>query len=719
MFTFQLTSDILPAYTLEVEPIGWAGLTVVLARDPKYHGVTHELAGELTFVKKGGDYLRQVYEAKGVEGLVVLTAYLYNPNEFRREEVTHLRVDFTQYSVTERGVSIKLRQTGFTTKLLNRDKTEVDIFRNESVEGVALPPLGIARPTLYSQVFERNYYAKTTYQALSPTVTVFNGESRFYTLYFSFGSRESDDFIDEFGIGQMANTAQVGTSPAPIFTATEDAVLTIEAQLFSQLTVLQEPGSAFPAKSKFHHVTGVYYLRVINKQGVLTFENQLSSFDKDGISEDFEQRVNFPINETLNLLIGDQLYLYAALHVDDIDENYLLQYSFDLYNAVNPGSFLRLRATTTTPETGATGLLVHEALERTVQAITDRPGPALYSDYFGRTDTTTPYQEDGPGSLRLVTGGFQLRNFPLAEKPLFVSFRDLYDSLDAIDCLGMGVERRNGLETVRIEPRAFFYQPAAGLQLQQVAGLSKRVHADLLYSSAEVGFQRWESDAPNGLDEPNSERTYALPLSQVSSTYTAKSPYATAGYLIEATRRQQYKDANTKEGGADNTKFLISLRREGGLLMPERNEAFATVVGVLAPGSTYNLRLTPGRMLRAHGPWLRAGLVHREDRKLQRGAGGGNSALVTRLLEEASQVAEAGDVPVLALNPPYVLPEVYEFTCKLTLSQLEILRRQSYAQVSFLDSQGNRKAGYLLRAEYKPQSGETSFTLLRAAAPVL
>ena len=283
---------------------------------------------------------------------------------------------------------------------------------------------------------------------------------------------------------------------------------------------------------------------------------------------------------------------------------------------------------------------------------------------------------------------------------------------------------------MRVEPRAYFYQAAEVLRLGRVAELKKSVYPELLFNEAQVGYAHWQSGAPNGLDEFNALRTYALPLTQLKKQYAAVSKVNAAGYLLEEARRDRYNAGATKEGKADAELFFICLRQVSATIDPAtglpvpatyvgaRTDGFVagTFGGILSPATAYNLPLSPGRMLRAHGPWLRAGLAAQTDKRLLPGKAEGNAHLRSRKVGEAAVLDEFLPVPVSDLPAPLVLAESYEFTVRLRRGQLTALAKNPHGRISFLDSQGRRKSGYLLRAERTPQGGRTTFTLLRAAS---
>jgi hypothetical protein len=428
---------------------------------------------------------------------------------------------------------------------------------------------------------------------------------------------------------------------------------------------------------------------------------------------------------TLNMNKDDELYLYGEVYVHDPNTT---PYGVEITNAMNVGSYLKVSAPTITAPTSCAGLLAFEALSRCCEAIADQ-ADALYSDYFGRTDTRTPYLANGPGSQRLVTNGFLLRGFPLTSAPapaagltdtrktLTANLRELYDSFDAEECLGMGLEQRGGRPVVRIEDRGHFYQDRESLRLGHVTGLKKSPYTELIYNTVQVGYDHWQSGAPNGLDEFNGQRTYNLPLTVQKKSYSIVSKLNAAGYLIEEARRDRYSETSTKEGKADSENFVICLRKTSAGYVSEKNEAFVpgSITGILSPSTAYNLPISPGRMLLKHGPWVKVCLEAQPTKRLLPGDIQGNTHLVSRMTGEAAPLDESAAVPIDSLGAPIILAELYEFTVRLRRGQIEALRAAPYGRISFLDSANQRLRGYLLKAEGEPQTGKTTFTLLRAA----
>lgn len=760
---FLLTSEVLAPHQCDTDPVGWDSLRELFVRDTEKHGVTYSMSTDLTFVKRAAAYIRLVYEggtdqlgnvipAQGVEGLVALTVFEQDPNELRPAEIYRGKLDFTTYSSAESGVTARFKEPTFATALATRADAEVDLLGAESLSGVALPSYAPIEATLHSQQtlqrFDMEQVALDTNLQSGAIAGTDAPEDELSTLLF-FGMDTVK--LNEFGISSFATGPISGDSynavNVPFYTAKESGAFTITLNLTTTVRVVQVSGASFQAVDiKYHYrkngspATATELITRVADTG--PFPRPVTATAPALVSRSIDKSYQLntgPRTFTETMEPGDRLYLYGEVFVHDFNGGPFLT---EVLLSMGVGSYLKVSAPTTTASTTCAGLLVHEVLQRCCEAATDTRD-AFYSEFYGRTDTRLPYQQDGPGAYRFVTNGFYLRGFPLLTAPapaagetdtrkgLSLSLDTAYEGFNAIDCLGQGIEQRDGKPVVRIEPRAYFYQSATVLELGAVNELKKGVCTDWLYNEAQVGYAHWQSGAPNGLDEFNGLRTYSLPLTQLKKTYTAVSTLNAAGYLIEEARRDRYAAGSTKEGKADAEPFVIcvtyvpaSIDTSGPLPVSvpahyasQTTQGFVagSIGGILSADTAYNLPLAPGRMLRAHGPWLRAGLSAQTTKRLLLGKTEGNAHLVSQRTGEAAPLPEFADVPVTDLAAPLVLAEPYEFTVRLRRGQMARLKANPYGRISFLDGLGQRKAGYLLRAERAPQSGLTTFTLLRAA----
>jgi len=732
---FVATSDQLQPLPLDVAPVGWDGLKYLFQRDERYWGVMLTGSADLTFWKTGGEYLRTLYRggidangqtipAGGIDAVSALNVFERDPNEYRNALVLRQQVDFTTYRDTTAGVSVKLKETGFATSVLARADSEVDLFGSTSLGGGYIAPPTPTIIALHSQMLRLKYAASQKADAdLSPGL-MFGDEddlSHEQLLLFGFDTQRDNDLgLEPFAGGFVQGNA---TDVPALYTAKENGTFVIEFDLRASVSATNNGDGP-----EFETVEGDGFLRVKRGQATIAEYPLISFFKEENLGGDYVGEVKTGVRRyTIDVQVGDTIYLYTRYFVHDIGGiGTGIRYRSTISGQMLAGSYFTITAESTTPETSCRGVLIYEAFQHLVAAMTD--GGNFYSEHFGRTDLG--YAMDGAGSLRFITNGFGLRGFPLPtdpytvgddgidpRKPLTAAFSKVYNSLDSTDCLGLGIEQRDGKPTLRIEPRSFFFQQKETLRLGAVQGLATSPYLPGFHNEVHIGYQRWQSGAAVGLDEFNGQRTYALPLNSQKATYSALSDMITAGYVLEQTRRQQFVMGTNKEGGADQDLFLVCLRRSpSGGLVTEKNEAFSSVTGILSPETSYNLRLSPARMLRQHGAFIRAGLAPQAaaGKKLQLTKVEGNDKLVSQLRMEAAPVDEHASPTITDLAAPIYLAEQHTFTAKLRRQQLRQLMKSPYGKISFLDGKGQRHGGYVLKVECAPESGQASFTLLRA-----
>ncbi|WP_170172523.1 hypothetical protein [Hymenobacter rigui] len=699
--------------------MGWEEIGVQLHRDGKYHGLTTEYTVELGFVKEGRAYLLQALEIAGIEAEVAVLIEVYDPNAFTWEVYYRGRLDFAGASSTATEFRCTVEKPGFTIKFLNRENITVDLLGRESVGGSALAPFTPTTVELHSKAIRQRYEAETSASPPPPLPDyVTDGNSRFKVMYFGFGSA----VVDEFGVQETyAGTITMpDTNPeVPVYVTKEKGLFSIDFTVLALLRIQRQNG-----KGDFDKADGEVYFRINSEPPVKLFE-----FRDSGIAGEFRKQLTAAYRVTRNLNIGDQVYLYGRLHVYDISGPLIGPYQFTTYIEMQQGSYFKMEALTQTDPTPAAGLLVYEAFDRLAQAATDSP-VAFRSAYFGRTDTRPAYPADGAGSLTMVTGGFQVRGFPLALKSIYATWQGLFDSLSAAHWLGYGIERLpGGTEVVRVEQASYFYSDAVVLtlaapvqdHLPDIDGVAfsnfeQHVIADRYYNQAEAGWQKWQVQNLNGLDEFNTRREWALPLTQVQATYTAVGGYITAGLYLENTRRQRYEATATTDDQADNDNFLVCLLRHPlGGFQTERNQLFADVTGLLSPDTAYNLRLSPARVLRRHSPVLAAGLFGRQGKRIRFSFGEGNNELSTRLPGETA-VVEKADISVEELGPPLWRNESYQFTAPCTWQQALAILSRPNGRIRFRTERNEVREGWILDFKHDLIGGTADFTLLRCYA---
>lgn len=732
VFRVKLDSALYGPRLVRHEPLGLDGVGVSLHRDPKAHGVATEHTGSLSYVKDGKAYVLKAFEAAGIEADVSSLIEQYDPNNFRWEPYYAGRLNYLGAEFTATQAKVNLEQSSFLQKFLARDSVQVDVFGSTSVSGAASPAPAPQVVHLHSRALLQRYAAS---QKAETTVTapMFGGDSdpsHEQLLYFGFDTAE----VNELGLGAVTGGFVTGDagSAVPIHRAKGPESLDIDLALFAGVEA--HTGTGVPFMRQFTKVGGQVFLRVTGQNGLETLlQPEIAAGNLRG---DYAGRISVaPRRLHVELQEGDAVYLFADWFVHDLDGGQFDPYQATITAVFEPGSYLRLTATNTTAATPTTGVLLYEGLERLTQALTDEVD-VFRSDFFGRTDCALPYPVDGPGSLTLLTGGFQVRGFPPLSAPapvapatdlrktLTTSWSEAFTSLQATYNIGYGVEwavgrRGQAQQVVRVEHFSHFYPADVVLDLTGIGPvpLATHVSADYFYQVAEVGYAQWQAQTAGGLDEFNSRRQFTTPLTKVATTYSQVSKLSASSVLLEATRRDRFDVTATTDTSTDATNFLVCLLRTGTGFETERNQLAARLEGVLSPDSVYNLRLSPARLLRRHGPALRAGLKATTTAAVRFASGEGNTTMVSQFVDEPAAIAENGDVQVRDLPAPLWLPLEYVGQgVPVSRLQLQALLRRPTGRVRVLDEKGVVREGWVLDFKHAATAQTADFTLLACAS---
>lgn len=266
---------------------------------------------------------------------------------------------------------------------------------------------------------------------------------------------------------------------------------------------------------------------------------------------------------------GDQIWLYAYItwYTPTGRTGVIVDLSFQFTQ-----SNLDFKITEYAVPTTCEGVMIHEAFNQVTDMIGDTDGN-FYSEFYGRTDSQKiTYAQNGPGSERVITNGLCIRGH--TDKYISVNLNDLFQSMAAIDNIGMEIDSQNRL---RVEPLSFFFDPTTQIaELPNVYSFNTINENSLYYNQIEVGYDKWETELffKNGLDEIHGKRYLATQVATakgtilqkygsdvksllaVSNKLTATSKIIAGNYAIELTRRKNYTWA-TDDFKYDNDNFII------------------------------------------------------------------------------------------------------------------------------------------------------------------
>lgn len=585
---------------LEIDdPIGWEEMRLHIKRNETWHGVFFEYTtGSLEFTGDAYQFLKEQKELYGLHSIVDLKINFKCGADDEFEFFYQGRLNFGKAKENcgaRCSITLPMENSGCIVTFNSRYNQKVDIQKTVSSNGVsALQPyaaLGYTLPlsavavdvsiegyvgdgdpdriqftinqTTYGRLHIRPTYADERFNAiktgqLTPVSNFYGTHNQVFgpltpqLLYDDNVDCFSEDFTYEIRLkGSYSFTLADGIDPGTtlklqLFTWDGEGVIFTDKVVISETTI--DSGS-LPISGTFDH----------------TFSGTILPNPGEGLYA-------VMYLETGNVVV-------AQIEAD---------VTFD-----EETSFL-LTANKLCPSTNAEVFLVHETLSRAVEAITDNC-MRVKSEYYGRTDSEPfAFDDDGCGSLRTLTNGLKLRQAP--ESLFFISVKELFDSLNSIDNIGLGIEEdldRPGYQIARIEDVGYFYRDEEAHVLDHISEGEKETLEDKHYSIIEGGYDKWEVEEINGLDEVHASREYHSTLTTVNNTLDLKSKFVAGSYPIEITRQQSFVDTGAADTTYDNETFIICVKRQGSIGFEVEQGNVTDAENLYSPQTIYNWRIRP------------------------------------------------------------------------------------------------------------------------------
>lgn len=580
------------------EPEGFSEIVLNMKRDDVWHGIFFEAStSDLIFYGAAAEYLRDKKETQGMRANVTFRALQSCGVYDEPEVILEGKLDFRKYSVscgTNCIVTMPVEQTGCIMTLRNRYDQKVDLDST----------VAFNKTTALQQYTGLNFEMEIAPKELEASVdgsVADEGDSISFdvtpnlldaTTYIRpvYGTERGNSILT----GQLIPVSQWETNGL----AAEDSAISPQLLYEDNITCFDgnfEYSIRMNGNITISPGTGTMdSLSMI----LITWDGTGNIFDDhvvitsvpiaSGLSLPVNQAFDESISGTLTLAEGLGLYALIAVEVTSpaaTSKDYVV--SFD------DETFFTLSAPKLCPATDANVYMVNETLSRVTEAITDGC-LKVKSDYYGRTDSE-PYasDEDGCGSLRILTSGLKIRRAETAK--FFASLKDLFEGHRGIDNIGMGIEDNPNIpnaQWLRIEPVEYFYQDTEILFLPYVPNAVTSVQEQLHYSLIKTGYKKWEVESINGLNEYNSNREYRTSLSTVSNTLDITSAFIGGGYPWEVTRQQSFAATGQADTKFDNDTFIACVERDAyGFHIEQGNIENPT--NIFSPDTAYNWRIRP------------------------------------------------------------------------------------------------------------------------------
>jgi hypothetical protein len=546
------------------EPGGWDSFTLVIQRHKERHGTFRALQStQFQFYDVGREMLKDEYDQYGSRGIFDLKIDGRCGSGW--QEVYRGRIDFANFEHICADVcyaTAQLDQVGAIIDFVNRFDQSVDLTSSTAFDGatltnytglskkILLPSKAILLRSILKNSAAAEYIISNDIGFISGFPTGTGHVNGALNVPFDTVDINSIKDCKPEAIIDFFNNSNDGEQPPELIYNTPNQDLNCYGQSFSV---------TFRVKGAYKNLvsgSGSHTLSLSLKKGTNTFSTGATMIAGWTLSTGTTNPVatitfDQSYSGTVVLAPGEKLWLDFFF-----DYTKTTSYIPDLRLAIDPETNFTASVTSKCDATVGKISFVNETASRVIEAITNNQ-LKLYSEYYGRTNSQ-PYamSVNGCGGLRGVSLGLDIRRAKLADgsdPKMFLSMKDVFDSLSAIDNIGVGPE---GTDKIRMEPWHFFYQDDVIFSCRNIQSLKKSSKPDELYSTFKNGYDKWESEDYNGLDEFLTKREWRTSLTSAKNALEKICKWIASGYAWEVTRR---KTNDTKDWRYDNDVFIACL----------------------------------------------------------------------------------------------------------------------------------------------------------------
>lgn len=701
-----LSASLGPYIEETADPIGINELTRTTKRSSDNDGVIYEIILDLQFIKKSRSYIKTAYEQTGgIDAIVTVNIYEYDPNARRWRLYYTGIINYNKFDLFEDTVTVTLEQTGFQTRVLNLIDTDVDLETVTSENGQALPA-----PDPKSVLF----HSKKLFLQLVGTGPVdqeitfdyLDYETPTFLIYLQFAIEATIDEIKErFNYPLLPSILEPKANKKYNFLLDTDINLTFDLRVTA--TVSTDRVNAVSYRFGFYLSYG--------KNGVYT-DVIIAETTAPDLATDIE--IDEVLNLTVPLLKDDEVYLYSAILTPVLGLG-TINYTVKMFKISGMDQIVptfNISGLSSTPDSLAKSILIHEAFQRCCQYITNQTH-CFKSDLLGRTDITLPdgstYAEDGQGSLIAITNGKNLRGNP---QQIFASLKSLLEFVNACFCTGFGFEYVNGVQILRVEKKSFFYNKTTKiLSLGRVYKPRRKVDSKRFFNQIEYGYiGKIDIGQVNAIDEFNTVRRSSIPIVNTKNTMKVSTKMIAGGYPIEYQRRLIN---STEDGKLDDQNFAAVLVRDGVDFKTKKDEGYTVINNVIDPGSGYNYDISPARCLQEWRVVLASGVIRSLNKILKFTFGEVNFIMSSQKTTETTPLAENGSVDLTGIEPLWD-NEIYPLkNVPFSREYLDLVKATPYGYIDFEDKSGELMEGYIESIDHDPNKGTADLELLRVHRP--
>jgi hypothetical protein len=593
-FKFTLSHSVAGTKVIS-EPDGWKDCTLKLERHPEFHSLVEyfeggALGGFVFYgsngVKDGGrDFIYNIDRTYGYNAKITLTVDISFDDGLSYARVFAGVLDLGKKSEKpDNKIMVPVIPDSTWTNFIARMDTPVNLSGSVDIDGNTVAGLTASTINLPSQKLRGKFLRNTEYNdANAGLFSTGYGTGTTTYLIWDNSYHDLDEIDERFEYSSQVSQEDPTTVSKYLFKAKYAGTYRIQTTIYYNILF----------NSSVDVTSLQFFLKYRNPGDAATTDFAIGSPDSGtgvtSITTGIFAGNN--IDQTITLQAGAEVYLYGVLVLSaSRDVTYFPDFDSNSGAPFEPiYTSLEVTADTDFPASTAEGYTVYDALKGVLVRLGLGDNP-LVSDHF--TVAT------GCAGKFVLLKGLQIRGYTLSEKPFFISFKELWDGLNPIFNLGLGLERSGGADVIRIEKKQDFYlQTSVSHSFPEVRPV-REYDENRIIKKGVFGFSQWQSENISGIDDPQTKHEYGFPSTHTGETFTVLSKFIAASYAFETLRRVE-KEKKSKDHKFDNDTFILNVIGTSSPFTAETGETFTTTTNLLNESSRYNRMLTPKRnMLR-------------------------------------------------------------------------------------------------------------------------
>lgn len=560
------------------EPIGFDQLKTTIKRGD-YHGMSVEVSvGTLEFYGEAASIITQAYSTD------IDTELTYKVETANNDVLYSGVLDLATYNEKNgeyRSVEVNLGEVGVKTTFNNRVEVPVDLNSRITMDGneIAHEPKWLDLPIPYKTiryVNMQNQVTTTIYRYSPNTGNQLALPDDFVNAWLNIcldnnAKQEFGTMNPTFHIAAIEDSTVAGYAE-PFCTTNNGSNIDEDSDIIIKVSLdmsIRFPEGPAQDNYPFENLTDTPQLEVVPVVKINGYMRQEPSMSPIIITNDnYTTPQQLTLEGTYTIKKRETASIFVGLEIvnknvnNQGDKGYNNQSKLDL--TIKEGSYIEVTLNSKAEDkVSAPLIMVHEALNTIAESISDN-ALSVKSNLYGRADSVVHKQSTiGDGALKAITNGYKIRGLYTDEnneRNMPLTFKEMIESLNAIDCIGWGFSQEDNATCIRVERWDWFYQNKRLLEINEPAELTRKIDTDKVISELNIGYKKYTTaEDISSIDSLHGERVFTTTTKSVSQEKTALCEFIADNYAIEETRRAAMTTEKDEEFKYDENVFIFGL----------------------------------------------------------------------------------------------------------------------------------------------------------------